>query len=86
MLPIVVAITTVLSLAGLGYYLLALWSARAFQHQLAATAGLPAGVSILKPVKGLDPEMYSAFASHCLQDYQGPTRSSLASAAWPIRR
>ena len=35
MLPILVAaVTTVLSLAGLGYYLLALWSARAFQHQL----------------------------------------------------
>ena len=36
MLPIVVAaITTTLSLAGLGYYLLALWSARAFHRQLA---------------------------------------------------
>ncbi len=74
MLPIVVAaVTTILSFAGLGYYLLALWSARAFQHQLRRP--LPdyqPGVSILKPVKGLDPEMYASFTSHCLQDYQGP--------------
>src|SRR5580692_11051313 len=74
MLPTAVAaITTILSLAGLGYYLLALWSARNFQHQLRrALPGFAPGVSILKPVKGLDPEMYASFASHCLQDYQGP--------------
>ena len=74
MLPIVVStITTVFCLAGLGYYLLALWSARAFQHALRRP--LPEfapGVSILKPVKGLDPEMYASFASHCVQQYQGP--------------
>ena len=57
MLPIVVSsITTVLCLAGMGYYLLALWSARAFQHQLRRTwPDFEPGVTILKPVKGLDP-------------------------------
>ena len=67
---IVAAITTVLTLAGFGYYLLALLSARAFGH--AARRSLPAfeaPVSILKPVKGLDPEMYASFASHCRQEY-----------------
>jgi len=64
--------TTFLAFAGLGYYLLALWSARAFARNLRRS--LPASyppVSILKPVKGLDPEMYASFASHCLQDYPG---------------
>ena len=74
MLPTVVAaVTTIFSLAGLGYYLLALWSARAFQHQLRRPLpDFQPGVSILKPVKGLDPEMYASFASHCVQQYQGP--------------
>jgi ceramide glucosyltransferase len=74
MLPIFVSsITTVLCLAGMGYYLLALWSARAFQRQLRRPLpDFEPGVSILKPVKGLDPEMYAAFASHCVQEYQGP--------------
>ncbi len=67
---IVAAATTILTLAGFGYYLLALWSARAFGR--AARHPLPvfeAPVSLLKPVKGLDPEMYASFASHCRQDY-----------------
>jgi ceramide glucosyltransferase len=69
---IVAGITTVLAWAGIGYYLLALWSARAFVHSLRRPhpAYAPA-VSILKPVRGLDHEMYSAFASHCMQDYAG---------------
>jgi ceramide glucosyltransferase len=57
------------------YYLLCLWSASAFlRDQRAACDGsLPAQalppVSILKPLKGTDPEIYVSFRSHCLQDY-----------------
>jgi ceramide glucosyltransferase len=69
---IVAGITTVLAWAGIGYYLLALWSARAFVHSLRRPhAAFTPPVSILKPVRGLDHEMYSAFASHCTQQYAG---------------
>lgn len=56
------------------YYLLCLWSVRSF---LAASnldnvsrpnQPLPP-VSILKPLKGTDPDIYEGFRSHCLQDY-----------------
>jgi ceramide glucosyltransferase len=69
---VVAGTTTVLAFAGCGYSLFALWSARAFVR---ATRKPPLDfhppVSILKPVKGLDPEMYESFASHCRQDYPG---------------
>ena len=56
------------------YYLLCLWSAAKFLRQGEAGEGTRAThamppVSILKPLKGTDPEMYESFRSHCLQDY-----------------
>lgn len=69
---IIESITTILALCGLGYYLVALWSARAFvrRRRGGAEAFHPA-VSILKPLKGFDRDMYASFASHCRQQYQG---------------
>lgn len=54
------------------YYLLCLWSASKFLR--AAKTPPPSDlflppISILKPLKGTDPEMYASFRSHCLQDY-----------------
>lgn len=60
----------VLAGCGFGYLLLTFWSIRHFHH--ARTSGEPdftPPVSILKPLKGTDPEMYESFRSHCLQDY-----------------
>jgi ceramide glucosyltransferase len=59
------------------YYLLCLWSAASFLRQRRTIGDdalpLPAQdvppVSILKPLKGTDPEIYQSFRSHCLQDY-----------------
>jgi ceramide glucosyltransferase len=67
-------ITTLLTLCGLGYLLLALAGARHFMRGLRdrkSQGPFAPPVSILKPVKGLDPEMMAAFRSHCRQDYAG---------------
>lgn len=53
------------------YYLLCLWSTRSFlsaRKTEDAPKPLPP-VSILKPLKGTDPDIYESFRSHCCQDY-----------------
>ncbi len=59
-----------LAVCGMGFYLLCLWSARTFlrSHNLQESAFTPP-VSILKPLRGVDPQMYESFRSHCIQDY-----------------
>ena len=62
------------TLSGLAYMLLALWGARDFVHSLRRVSSEPdfaPDVSILKPVKGVDPRMYSGLRSHCEQQYSG---------------
>ena len=56
------------------YYLLCLWSAAGFLRARKAvrSSGWPQSlppVTILKPLKGVDPEIYEGFRSHCMQDY-----------------
>lgn len=68
---LIAAITTLLTLAGFGFYIVAIWSARAFLRRRRFPAGFAPGVSILKPLRGVDPGMYEAFASHCRQQYAG---------------
>jgi ceramide glucosyltransferase len=70
--------TTLLTVGGLVYMLLALWGARDFDHtwrrNARAAASGPAfapDVSILKPLKGVDQRMYAGFVSHCQQQYAG---------------
>src|SRR5580693_210284 len=61
-------------ISSFSYYLLCLWSARAFLRVIKDSDGallkqnLPS-ISILKPLKGIDPEIYESFRSHCGQDY-----------------
>jgi ceramide glucosyltransferase len=65
-------LTTVLAVAGMGYFVAALLAARIFLA--ARSTPLPAfapGVSVLKSLKGSDPGMLDAFRSHCRQSYTG---------------
>jgi len=65
-------VTTVLAVAGIAYYFIAIIAARLLI--LARRAPLPSftpSVSILKSLKGLDPGMLDAFRSHCRQNYAG---------------
>ena len=66
------ATLALLTVCGIAFYLIALWSARDFQHEKKSGLGpgsLPP-VSILKPLKGADLQTYAALRSHCEQDYE----------------
>ena len=68
------AITTLLTLAGLAYMLLALLGARDFSRYWRGKQrepGFAPDITILKPVKGVDARMYAGLASHCRQQYGG---------------
>jgi ceramide glucosyltransferase len=65
-------LTTVLTVAGMGYFLAAMIAARVFlAGRRAPLASFAPGVSILKSLKGIDPGMIDAFRSHCRQTYPG---------------
>lgn len=65
-----------LALCGCAYYVLCLFSARAFRRHWAMLARASSGasaftppVSILKPMRGTDRHMLECLRSHCLEDY-----------------
>jgi ceramide glucosyltransferase len=72
LLKVLGAVSVAATVASIGYCVLATVAALRFasarKGPRAITGELPP-VSILKPLKGSDPEMYEALRSHCLQDY-----------------
>jgi ceramide glucosyltransferase len=65
----------VFAVCSMAYYLVCLYSAARFlgERKAAGEGARPTlptpSVSILKPLRGTDPEMYESFRSHYLQDY-----------------
>jgi len=69
------ALAALLAVAGMAYMVLALWGARDFVRAVRRTrqaAEFAPPVSLLKPLKGVDPRMYAGLASHCRQVYGAP--------------
>lgn len=68
----IAVLSTLLAIAGMGYFVAALIAAQRFvasrRHPLPPFAP---GVTILKSLKGLDPGMLEAFRGHCRQEYGG---------------
>lgn len=67
-------VTALLTMAGLAYLLLALLGTRDFARywmRRPKDNTFAPDVSILKPVKGVDPRMYAGLVSHCRQQYAG---------------
>ena len=63
-------VATLLALCGMGFYVLCLWSVRSFRRESRKPQPQFAPpVSILKPLRGVDPQMYESFRSHCVEDY-----------------
>jgi len=58
------------AVCGIGYYLLCLLAVRSFRRALLPSPGAFAPpVSVLKPLRGIDPDLYPCLRSHCAQDY-----------------
>jgi ceramide glucosyltransferase len=65
-------LTTVLTVACMGYFVAAMLAARAFlKARRVPLADFAPGVSVMKSLKGVDPGMLDAFRSHCRQSYAG---------------
>jgi ceramide glucosyltransferase len=70
-----IALQLVTIIAGLGtfssviYYIFCIWSAVNFLRKDDSPPSATPPVSILKPLKGTDREIYESFRSHCLQNY-----------------
>ncbi len=69
-LTLVAIACVLLALAGTAYFTLSTWAALRYRGEdRIGNPGYSPAVSILKSLKGIDPHMYAAFASHCGLDY-----------------
>jgi len=68
---LIAAIFAALSCTAIAYYAISIWAAGRFRTERSQSAdhSFTPPVSILKSLKGLDPQMMAAFRSHCVLDY-----------------
>jgi ceramide glucosyltransferase len=82
-------VSALLALCGCGYYVLCLVAIHNFLAQPAPGPMPLPSVSVLKPLKGMDPALYESLRSHCLQEFPAEYEiifgvSHLADAAVPF--
>ena len=65
--------TALLTVSGIVYSVMALWAARRFERTPTPQPDptFTPGITVLKPIKGVDPRMHAGLASHCAQNYAG---------------
>jgi ceramide glucosyltransferase len=71
----------IIVLPSLAYSLIALACARRFFSAAPPCSPEAPSVTVLKPVKGMDPGSYENFASFCRQEYEGPVQLLFAAAS-----
>jgi ceramide glucosyltransferase len=74
LLNVSLVISTLVAAMSVMYCFLCIWAAARFasqRKQAPVQANNLPSVSILKPLKGTDPEIYASLRSHCLQHYPG---------------
>jgi ceramide glucosyltransferase len=72
LLRILLMISALITAASMMYCGLCIWAAARFKfhrRQASDPANALPSVSILKPLKGTDPQMYASLRSHCVQNY-----------------
>jgi ceramide glucosyltransferase len=71
LLNISLVTSTLISVASVMYCVLCIWAAARFisQRRRASQVDNLPPVSLLKPLKGTDPEMYASLRSHCVLNY-----------------